>query len=46
MTLAAALAEVGVSAEAAGWTVSLVVDAADQAISLQLRRPTDEGTKP
>lgn len=38
MRLAGSLAALGAVAEAAGWAVSLAVDAADGAISLQVRR--------
>lgn len=38
MRLAASLAALGAVAEAAGWAVSLAVDAGDGAISLQVRR--------
>lgn len=42
MRLAGSLAALGAVAEAAGWAVSLAVDAADGAISLQVRRVADE----
>jgi hypothetical protein len=41
MGLAGSLAALGAVAEAAGWAVSLAVDAADGAVSLQLRRAVE-----
>jgi hypothetical protein len=45
MRLAGSLAALGAVAEAAGWAVSLAVDAADGAISLQVRRGVADGVE-